>query len=360
MDKRPIEPGLIRIFRYFTGVAMLYFAVLIIYTAIETGEGFTASQIQSYMNFGTNLVLFSNLIYLTEPRSKDLALIITSSWLLLPILLVPLVLIAWQYRFRYVILFILFTTLVELSVLLLPVVHRIDFETLPILGVPFIRAFAFGTVGHIVVHLIDTQRAQRRELVRANIRLSKHAQTLEQLTVIRERNRLARELHDTLAHTLSGQAVNLEAIKTMIPPERTDIHEMLDHSLNNIRAGLAETRRALKALRSATLEDFGLAISIRNLATDAATRGDLRLNLAIDENIPDLTPDVEQCFYRIAQRMVIQDNGEGFDLREAELDDKLGIQGMQERAEMVHGKLTFNSAPGKGTNIELIVGVGDD
>ncbi|HEY62481.1 MAG TPA: sensor histidine kinase [Anaerolineae bacterium] len=415
MDKRPIEPGLIRIFRYFTGVAMLYFAVLIIYTAIETGEGFTASQIQSYMNFGTNLVLFgylswewlrrrlrywylpiglitatvvpifSNLIYLTEPRSKDLALIITSSWLLLPILLVPLVLIAWQYRFRYVILFILFTTLVELSVLL-PVVHRIDFETLPILGVPFIRAFAFGTVGHIVVHLIDTQRAQRRELVRANIRLSKHAQTLEQLTVIRERNRLARELHDTLAHTLSGQAVNLEAIKTMIPPERTDIHEMLDHSLNNIRAGLAETRRALKALRSATLEDFGLAISIRNLATDAATRGDLRLNLAIDENIPDLTPDVEQCFYRIAQeslentirhahasavtlqlvrqedvlRMVIQDNGEGFDLREAELDDKLGIQGMQERAEMVHGKLTFNSAPGKGTNIELIVGVGDD
>ncbi len=61
MDKRPIEPGLIRIFRYFTGVAMLYFAVLIIYTAIETGEGFTASQIQSYMTFGTNLVLFGYL-----------------------------------------------------------------------------------------------------------------------------------------------------------------------------------------------------------------------------------------------------------------------------------------------------------
>ena len=414
-ENRPIEPGLIRIFRYFTGVAMIYFAILIIYTAIETGEVFTNAQLQSYMNYGTNMALFgylswdwlrrrmkrwylpvalvaatvvpifSNLIYLTEPKTKDLTLIITRSWLLLPILLVPLVLIAWQYRFRYVVMFTLFTAIVEVAVLF-PVVGRIDFETAPILGVPFIRAFAFGTVGHIVVHLIDTQRLQRRELIRANLRLSQHAHTLEQLAIIRERNRLARELHDTLAHTLSGQAVNLEAIKTMLPEEATDIREMLDQSLQNIRSGLAETRRALKDLRSAILEDLGLSLAVRSLARDAATRGDLQLNLEIDEQIPELTPDVEQCFFRIAQEtlenivrhadakviwvklvkqkskliLTIRDDGKGFDLSEVEVDDKLGIKGMRERAAMIHGKLKVNSMRGEGTIVELSAEVIDD
>jgi len=415
LDEKPIEPGLLRIFRYFTGIAVVYFAVLILYTALETGKGFTASQIQSYVNYATNMALFgylswgwlqrklkhwylpialvlatvvpifSNLIYLTDPKTKDLSLIITRSWLLLPILVVPLVLLAWQYRFRYVILFILFTALVELSVLL-SVVREVNFETAPILGVPFIRAFAFGTVGHIVNHLMDTQRQQRRELIRANIRLSQHAQTLEQLAIIRERNRLARDLHDTLAHTLSGQAVNLEAIKMMIPDENKELKAMLDQSLREIRSGLAETRLALKDLRSATLEDLGLSLAVRSLAMDAATRGDLHLQLSIDEKMPLLTPDVEQCFFRIAQeamenivrhaqakrmrvelvyrdsllRLDVRDDGVGFDVQHSGKTDGLGIKGMKERAAMVRGIFQIVSEPGKGTGVSVQVEVSDD
>ena len=101
--KSVIEPGLLKIFRYFTGVAMVYFAIIVMYTAIQTGQTFTPSQIQSYLNFGINLTLFgylswgwlrrkmkrwylplalisaavvpvfSNLIYLAEPQSDDLA-----------------------------------------------------------------------------------------------------------------------------------------------------------------------------------------------------------------------------------------------------------------------------------------------
>ena len=223
---------------------MLYFAALSLFTAWQTGELINLSQIQSLVNLAINgilfgylswswlenkisryylpiafvaatiLPLFTNLIYLADPM-ESAQMTITRSWFLFPILIVPLVLIAWQYRFRVVLAFIFLTTIIELSTLV-PRLKYINYETLPILGLPLIRAFAFGTVGHVVTRLIATQREQQRKLVEANIKLNEHANTLEQLTLSRERNRLARDLHDTLAHTLSGLTVNLEAIKN--PP----------------------------------------------------------------------------------------------------------------------------------------------
>lgn len=67
----------------------------------------------------------------------------------------------------------------------------------------------------MVVRLMTTQREQRRALAEANNHLAHYAATLEQLATSRERNRLARELHDTLAHSLSGIAIQLEAVKSL-------------------------------------------------------------------------------------------------------------------------------------------------
>ena len=155
--------------------------------------------------------------------------------------------------------------------------------------------------GILSARLLNPQREQRKELVRANLRLLEHANTLEQLTVSRERNRLARELHDTLAHTLSGLAVNLEAIRLSVPAELKDVHEMLEHSLSNIRGGLADTRRALKDLRPQNLEDLGLVISLKKLLDDVSLRSGLQIKVKIDENLPELETDEEQGVYRIAQ-----------------------------------------------------------
>ncbi len=409
MEQKTIEPGLLRIFRYFTGVAMLYFAVLVTYTAIQTGEGNTTSQIQSYLNFGTNLILlgylsigwlqrklkhfylpialiaatfvpiFSNLIYLTDPQEQAYS-IIMRSWLLFPILVIPLVLIAWQYDFRHVILFILFATAVELFELF-PRMGQIDFVTAPILGVPFIRAFAFGTLGHIVHRLIETQRVQRKELLRANIKLSQHANTLEQLATSRERNRLARELHDTLAHTLSGLTVNLEAIKILLGPEQEEICARVNRALDNTRTGLIETRRALKDLRIKQLEELGLGNAIRSLANDAALRAGFHLKLNIDENLSKIPADAEQSVYRIAQETLenivkhaeaehvslclqknddhleldISDDGRGFDASSVDYENKMGLKGLRERASAVNADLEISSHPGKGTSVHLVL-----
>ena len=411
-----IQPGLLRIFRYFTGVAMGYYAALVFFTAAQSNQGSIYTQIQLYVNLLVNLGLlaylswswlhtrlkgwylpiallaatvvpiFSNLFYLAEPAVKDLPLVIIRSWLLFPVLLVPLVLIAWQYGFRYALAFTAVTAIVELGVLYPVVGNKVDFETLPLLGLPLIRAFAFGTVGHIVDHLINTQQAQSKALLKANYRLSRHAETLEQLAVSRERNRLARELHDTLAHTLSGQAVNLEAIKLTVPPEQTETLSMLDQALESTRSGLRETRRALKDLRSQPLENLGLALALRNLARDAASRAAFELELDIPDALPALPPEVEQCVFRIAQeslenivrhasarlvrlrlgveggrlQMEIGDDGIGADLDRLDLQDKLGLQGMRERAAEVGGQFEVSSQPSKGTTIRFSVEAPDD
>jgi signal transduction histidine kinase len=402
---------LLQIFRYFTGIAMIYFAVMVTLTAIQTGEGDSLTQVQAYVNFGTNLILliylsipwlwrklrglylptalvyatvvpiFSNLIYLADPY-ENIWNIITRSWFLLPILMVPIVLIAWQYKFRYVVLIVIFSTYVELFVLV-PHINKVNVDALLILGGPLIRAFSFGTIGLIVNRLVAIQQTQRKALILANIRLSEHTQTLEELAISRERNRISRELHDTLAHTLSGQAVNLEAVKLMIPSNQNEIHEMLEQSLSNTRAGLAETRRALKALRSQQLDDLGLCMAIKNLTTDAATRGDFNLDINITNQLPELTPDIEQSIFRIAQEsmeniirhakaknveitletdnqhllFIISDDGEGFDLRNLNIDDKLGIRGMRERATLVRGEFSILSNPGEGTTIRFLIPV---
>lgn len=413
MDK-PLEPGLLRVFRYFTGIAMFYFAVVLLYAFVKSGQRL-AIQAQSSVNFATNLALFgylswpwlarrlkrlylplaltaataipvaSNFLYLAEPMQR-LDVIIARSWLLVPILVVPLVLIAWQYRFRHVLLFIVATAGAELLALL-PAIGHVDATNFPVLGTPLIRAFAFGTVGHIVTRLTDTQRAQRKQLIAANVQLALHAQTVEQLAASRERNRLARELHDTLAHTLSALAVNLEAMKTVVEPNAGgdewtgETLRMLDHSLAITRTGLAETRRALKDLRAQPLEDLGLRLALRNQARSVATRANLVLDLDVAPDVDELPPAIEQNLYRIAQEalenvirhanarhvalhlrhtgggltLTVEDDGTGFEPQGAQAETGYGLRGMRERADEIGATLTFDSRPGAGTVVKVVL-----
>lgn len=408
MSPRKKRTDVVQTFRYFTGVAMAYFAGLSLVTALQTGQIFNPSQIQSYVNLAINGILFgylswswlerklgyyylplaliaasvvplfSNLVYLASPQ-ETAQITILRSWLLFPILIVPLVIIAWQYHFRYVLAFTLLTSIIEL-VILFSRLETINFETLPILGLPLIRAFAFGTIGHIVTRLITTQRKQERNLLSANIKLSEHALTLEQLATSRERNRLARDLHDTLAHTLSGLTVNLEAIKIMLGGEHPEIMERLDHALQNTRIGLTDTRRALKDLRVKQVEDLGLKIALENLCLGASKRGEFDLQLDLPDLIPETSIQVEQVFYRVAQEslenivkhaqavhvslilkvddnqlwMKIEDDGIGFDLDRQRSPDTLGIRGMRERALECGCLLELTSQLGNGTSITII------
>lgn len=303
----------------------------------------------------------------------------TTALRLMPVLFIALVLTAWQYQWRHVILFsggiALFTLGLHVllfrpggaSLLLAPVTVLV------------IQTVSFLVVGYFINTLMSRLKMQQSSLEQANAQLVHYAGTLEHLTISRERNRMARELHDTLAHTLSGLSVQLETIKAYWDVDPAAAQGLLDQSLTATRSGLQETRRALKSLRATPLDDLGLALALRKLAEETAARANLQLDLSLPGRLPALSPDVEQCIYRVAQEAVsnvahhanartltvqlsvnglaisllVRDDGLGFNVRQGKTSDHFGLPGMRERAHLAGGQLTIDSRPGQGTTIRL-------
>jgi signal transduction histidine kinase len=296
-------------------------------------------------------------------------------------LLIPLVVVGWQYSMRQVVVFSALTATLNVALLL----RFFSFQELlssTVLGIVVVQVATFLLVGNMVANLMRVQREQWQRLTEANARLTQYASTLEQLTISRERNRLARELHDVLAHTLSGVAVELGGARAMLrlDPERAD--GLLNQSLSAIRDGLSETRRALRALRAQPLEDLGLALAVETLTEAYAARRDLRIDLRIDSDLGEYPVEVQQCVYRIAQealanladhaqaeqaqvclkrehgqlQLIVVDNGCGFDPSRLDDESRYGLRGMRERAEMVGGTLSVKNRTGAGTQVTFAYG----
>ena len=296
-----------------------------------------------------------------------------------PVHFIGLILVAWQYDLRGIFIFSFgIAALESFAILVLrPVNHPDTLTALSFIIV--IRTLSLLVIGFFIQQLMTRLRTQQDSLHQANLQLRHYANTLEDLTISRERNRLARELHDTLAHTLSGLAVQLEITQAYWDVEPETARDLLAKSLAATRSGLNETRRALKALRASPIDDLGLLLSLQKLAESAAERGKLNLSLSLPEQITSLSPDVEQCLYRIAQeslenivhhanaqtlvvqltiseetiRLKVEDDGMGFDVKQPQVTGHYGLAGMRERAQAVGGELTVGSQPGQGTQIQL-------
>jgi signal transduction histidine kinase len=298
-----------------------------------------------------------------------------SSWRLWMGLLLPLVLIAWQYDFRRVIGYLLAVVLFD-TLLSGWMFGAADWLNLVREQLPHVTIFTL--MGYIVTRMMTGQRQQRQKLAEANLQLAQHAETLEQLTISRERNRLARELHDTLAHTLSAVSVQLEAVDSAWEVQPDKARTLLGKSLAQTRSGLTETRRALHALRASPLDDLGLALAVRTLAESTAKRGGMKLELSIGE-IEALPPDVEQQVYRIAQEALmnvfkhseaqrlrvalgkqngelvlrIEDDGRGLAVERTQSNGHYGLRGMGERAEIIGATLDVAQAKPHGVVVQL-------
>ncbi len=202
----------------------------------------------------------------------------------LPFLFIGLLLVAWQYKWQYILFIILGVAAINLGITW----SVYPPGTLPFVGallVTLVQTAIFLALGFSVTFLINRIRQQQQSLEAANRRLTHYASTLEGLAISRERNRLARELHDTLAHTLSGLSVQLEAIKAYWDVDRETSRTTLDRSLAAAHSGLDETRRALKALRASPLDDLGLPLAIRTMAQDAASHANLSANVSVPDKM---------------------------------------------------------------------------
>lgn len=296
----------------------------------------------------------------------------------LPVMFVALALVAWNYRFIHVVLFSVATTVIELG---LVAINPSENRNITVyLFIAIVRAISFIAVGFFISFIVTRLREQRESLREANANLTHYASTLEQLTVSRERNRLARELHDTLAHSLTAISVSLETAKAYFDIDQQQSREMIDMSLEATRKGVDETRRALKALRSSDLVDMGLRLAVKKTAESAASRFSLDLELDLQDPMPSLSPDVEQTILRVTQEaienitkhsqakkfsvhlssndqthLIIQDDGVGFDMKSKNSTGHFGMVGMRERAELAGGELKIESGKGKGAKVELTI-----
>jgi len=297
------------------------------------------------------------------------------------LLLVPTVLGAWAYGRRGAWLTAGLATALLLVANAVTVLSGVPAElVLPASG---LRIAPLFLVGYIVGTLAEQQRRQTDALSAANAKLREQAAAVELLAVARERNRLARDLHDTLAHSLAGLVVELGAIDTLMQFEPDLARSELTTARRAAQAGLEEARRAIRDLRLSPVEDLGLARALERAAIDFGERAGVKVELQVSDPKAAIANDTAATILRIAQEALhnierhagarqasvtlaqngdglildITDDGRGFDGVRVD-DERFGLIGMRERAELIGAELTVESRAGRGTSVRLELPLG--
>lgn len=213
------------------------------------------------------------------------------------------------------------------------------------------------------------------------------AQLFEQSTqygIVEERNRLAREIHDTLAQGLTAIALQLETADALLDTDAPDLAQLrwiVKRGLTLTRSNLEEVRRSVMDLRAASLENRALADALADLTMGIAPPP--TVNFAVVGDAQPLNRRIEAGLYRMASealanavkhaqantlhvqllflpqsvQLSIEDDGTGFDpstILDAP-EGRFGLIGLRERAKLLGGSLLIESDPGAGTRILIQV-----
>lgn len=193
---------------------------------------------------------------------------------------------------------------------------------------------------------------------------------------LQERNRLAREIHDTLAQELGAISLYLESVDALLPIDPQKAVEQVQKALGVTREALAEARHSVQDLRASSLAGRTLSEALHDLATQFTHRTGIETHLEVKMRRYDLPSQVESDLYRIAQEALsnvrkhsggrcvsiqlledehetltlrVQDNGKGFAPSTEEKNSTFGLLGMQERADLLGGTLSLKSSKEHGT-----------
>lgn len=238
----------------------------------------------------------------------------------------------------------------------------------------------------ILAYLIKGQLKEKMKVIRVNRELEDAYQRLlekssenQELSIEKERLRMAREIHDTLAHTLTAVIVQMEACKKLLKVDADRVLDEIDKAQKYTREGLNDVKRTIKALRPQILENGTFFDALFNLIEDVEQTMKIKILLHIDHEL-EIPSSMEVPFFRVIQesitnairhgnanqieidimqdegylRINIKDNGRGCNV----IKEGFGLKGIHERIRALHGTVEWVSHLGKGFQTEIKVPLG--
>lgn len=217
------------------------------------------------------------------------------------------------------------------------------------------------------------------QLRQAYEQLREYTLQAEELATTKERNRVAREIHDGLGHYLTVINMQLEAARVLLPPDSNRAAEAIGKAQTLTKEGLAEVRQSVAALRLSPVENKPLTAAIQQLVDESQASGILT-ELSVKGEPYSLPQPIELTLYRVAQEgltnvrkhssatradlildyarpgqvgLIVQDNGRGA----AETGGGFGLLGIRERVQLLNGTIEQISTPGAGFRLAVEIPV---
>jgi signal transduction histidine kinase len=244
--------------------------------------------------------------------------------------------------------------------------------------------------------LFSSLKASYRELAELNQNLEQRvtertrevqrlSEEMRSAAITRDRLRLSRDLHDTLAHSMLAMLTQIRLIRKLFKMRPEQVEAELAHAEEAAVEGLAKAREAVTELRYFAVRDDGLEQALRRLVARLKERVEIEVSIEVDPAAASLAGPKAETVYRVAEEalhniekyahsthaaikvkldtlmpahpklcLLVEDNGDGFDPQSSK-DGHFGLIGMHEQADAVGGSLLINSAPSQGTRIKFDV-----
>lgn len=236
-------------------------------------------------------------------------------------------------------------------------------------------AFVLGFV-LLLVGAVLAEHESRTRLVKAHRRLRSYALQIENQAILQERNRIAREIHDSVGHYLTAQSIQLENTAVFLAKDQVKALNHLTKARQLGKEALANIRSSVATLRKNSLQERSLELMLEQLIADFKSNTDIEIACEI-KLICALPPEVSTALYRIVQEALtnitkhsqatkvnlnleaatgkvllsVKDNGCGFN--QSDNTTGFGLQGIQERTAALGGNCKIMSKYGGGCLIKV-------
>lgn len=230
----------------------------------------------------------------------------------------------------------------------------------------------------LLMNTIVSERQSREKLAAANQKLKQYASKVEYQATLEERNRIAREIHDSLGHSLTALNLQLETALKLSQSNPVKAHDFLARAKELGSKALQDVRQSVSALRLHPWQGESLEQAIVILMQDVDRATSVQPQYEINLTTP-LSSELSIAIYRIIQESLtnickyakateinlellninselylkIEDNGVGFDLNQS--SKGFGLHSMRERTEALGGHFYIETSPGNGCKIQVII-----